>query len=290
MATQSKSGLLLLVPFFALLLLFWVIPIVGGALMSFHSNTVYGEPRFVGLENFYRLLTDPDYWTSLKNTGVYLLGSILIILPLALGLALLLRKCLPVLKPALSFILLMPGLTPPTVLAILFLLVFHGRHGMLNQLLIMPWDLPPIRWLIDPDFILPALLLQGFWRWTGFICFFFLTALDALPREYFEIAKLEGSKGWQTLRHVILPLVRHVIFFAAIYLFIDAIALFAGAYVLLGGSGGTLNAGLLLVNYSYQKFSFGEFGLATAAGLSVLPLMLLLLWLLLIYSSSRKAR
>jgi ABC-type sugar transport system permease subunit len=83
-------------------------------------------------------------------------------------------------------------------------------------------------------------------------------------------------------------LVRHVVLFAAIYLFIDAIALFSGAYVLLGGSGGTLNAGLLLVNYSYQKFSFGQFGLATAAGLSVLPVMLLLLWLLLIRSVSRR--
>ena len=288
MAARSQSGLLLLVPFFALLLLFWGIPLGGGALMSVQSNTVYGEARFVGLENFARLFTDPDYWTALKNTAVYLLGSAFFILPLALSLALLLRRCFPALKPVLSFTLLMPGLTPPTVLAILFLLVFHGKHGLLNQFLTQPWGLPPIRWLIDPDFILPALLIQGLWRWTGFISFFFLTALDALPREYFEIAKLEGSKGWQTLWHVTLPLVRHVVLFAAIYLFIDAIALFSGAYVLLGGSGGTLNAGLLLVNYSYQKFSFGQFGLATAAGLSVLPVMLLLLWLLLIRSVSRR--
>ena len=289
MATRSRSGLLLLVPFFALLLLFWGIPLGEGALMSVQSSTVYGEARFVGLENFAYLLEDPDYWTALKNTAVYLLVSALLILPLAFGLALLLRRCLPALKPVLSFTLLLPGLTPPTVLAILFLLVFHGKHGLLNQFLTLPWGLPTIRWLIDPDFILPALLIQGVWRWTGFICFFFLTALDALPHEYFEIAKLEGSRAWQTLRHVTLPLVRHVVLFATIYLFIDAIALFSGAYVLLGGSGGTLNAGLLLVNYSYQKFSFGQFGLATAAGLSVLPVMLLLLWLLLIRSASRKA-
>jgi ABC-type sugar transport system permease subunit len=156
------------------------------------------------------------------------------------------------------------------VLALLFLLVFHGREGLLNQLFVEPLGLESVNWLRDPDFILPALVMQGVWRWTGFVTFFFLAGMEAIPKALYEAAHLETNSRWRVFWSVTLPQLRPVVLFSAVYLMVDAFATFSGAYV--------LDAGLLLVSYTYQQaFTFGQFGMAAAMTVSVAPLLLGLL-------------
>lgn len=270
----------LLAPFIAAFALFWIAPLLGGVRLALHSNELVGETRFVGAENFRRLADDPSYFRALRNTALFTLCSISLIVPLALACAQALRLTYARARPVLTFLLLLPGLTPPAVLALLFLLVFHGREGLLNQLFVMPLGFAPINWLRDPDWILPALVLQSVWRWTGMITFFLLAGMEAIPRPLFEAAHLETRSRWRVFRAVTLPLLRPVLVFSAVYLAVDACAMFSGAYVLLGGSGGTADAGLLLVSYVYQQaFTFGNFGTAAAASVSVAPVLLALLWL-----------
>ncbi|HAV64727.1 MAG TPA: hypothetical protein DCY13_20465, partial [Verrucomicrobiales bacterium] len=164
------------------------------------------------------------------------------------------------------------------VMALLFLLVFHGRSGLLNQWFVIPFGLAPIDWLKNPDWILPALVIQAAWRWLGMITFFLLAGRESLPRPLYDVAALETSRRWPVFRRVTVPLLRHVIVFVCVYLVVDAFAMFSGAYILLGGSGGTADAGLLLINYSYQQaFSFGKFSTAAAMSLAVAPALLVLL-------------
>jgi len=278
-----NSPLWLLAPFLAFFALFWLAPLIGGAKLSLESNGLFGPPEFAGLANYRAVLDDPRFFKALRNTLTYTLASIVAIVPLALWLAEALHRCWPRLKGVLSFVLLLPGLTPPAVLALLFLLVFHGRNGLLNQLFVMPLGFAPIDWLRDPGWIMPALVIQAAWRWLGMITFFLLAGRESLPRPLYEVAALETNRSWPVWRGVTLPLLRHVIVFVCIYLAVDAFAMFAGAYVLLGGSGGTADAGLLLVNYTYQQaFSFGRFGTAAAMSLTVAPLLLVVLGLALI--------
>ena len=284
----TNSPLWLLTPFFALFALFWLAPLIGGIKLSLQSNTLFGTPEFVGFANYHAVLDDPRFFKALHNTLTYTLASIVVIVPLALLLAEALHRCWPRLKGVLSFILLLPGLTPPAVLALLFLLVFHGRNGLLNQWFVLPLGFAPIDWLKNPTWIMPALVIQAAWRWLGMITFFLLAGRESLPRPLYEAAALETNRRWPVFLRVTLPLLRHVIVFVCVYLAVDAFAMFSGAYVLLGGSGGTADAGLLLINYTYQQaFTFGKFGTAAAMSLAVAPLLLVVFGLCLMGKGRR---
>lgn len=278
-ASPGRRVSWLLAPYFLLFTLFWLLPLIGGVRLSLESNVLFGDAEFVGLKHYRDLIGDGRFLKALVNTALFAAGGMLIILPLALLLAQALKTTHRRLRPWLMFALLVPGLTPPVVLALLFLLVFHGEAGLLNQWFVLPLGGTAINWLKDPSFILPALVLQSVWRWTGFITFFFVSAMNAVPTALYEAAHLETDSRWLIWRSVTLPRLRPVIFFAAIYLTIDAFSLFSGAYVLLGGSGGTADAGLLLVTYIYhQAFVLGQFATASAVSVLIAPLLLALLW------------
>jgi len=283
-----NSPLWLVSPYFAMFAVFWLAPLLGGVWLSLEDGRNV-EGGFGGLTNYRAVLADPRFFKALGNTLTYTVASIVVIVPLALLLAEALHRCWPRLKGVLSFVLLLPGLTPPAVLALLFLLVFHGRNGVLNQLFVVPFGLAPIDWLRDPHWIMPALVLQAAWRWVGMITFFLLAGRESLPRPLYEAAALETSRRWPVFLTVTLPLLRHVIVFVCVYLVVDAFAMFSGAYVLLGGSGGTADAGLLLINYTYQQaFTFQEFARAAAMSLTVAPMLIGLLGVALL--GGRKVR
>ncbi len=285
---------LLLLPFFAFFVFFWVMPLVGGLRLSLHSNTLVEESEYVGLQHYQELREDPKFEKAIRNNIIYTGACIVVILPLSALLAYWLQSAWKRVRPGLTFMLLLPGLTPPAVLALLFLLVFHGKEGVLNQMFVMPFsrdgvindlfhlhfNARPINWLKDPNFIMPALVLQAVWRWTGFVTFFFLAGMEAIPKSLYEAAYLETNDRWKVFQRVTLPLLQPVVLFCAVYLVVDAFAMFSGAYMLLGGSGGTADAGLLMVSYSYQQaFTYGNFGTAAAMSLMVAPALLALLWL-----------
>lgn len=306
---RSSLGWLLL-PFFTSLILFWLIPLSTGLKRSLHEDPAAIAAHSTGapasgltLKNYRDLWADSQYRKAFANTLVYGTSSILIIIPLAFFLAHLLQLSHRSLRSLLTFGLVLPALAPPVILGILFLMVFHGRFGLLNTLCVYPLQQAlqmlqdggagpvPIHWLKDPAFIMPAMILQGVWHWTGFIALFFLCGLEAIPKTYYEAARLEGASWLQTIRLVSFPYLKPVIVFAIVYLLIDAFAMFSGAYALLGGSGGTDNAGLLLVSYAYfTGFKFHEPAYASAISLSVVPLMLVVIGIVLIIASRREAK
>jgi len=276
-ATKATGGVgwapfILLFPFLFFLSLFWLLPLLGGVKMSLESNGL-GAEEFVGFENYYALANDERYFKSISNSFIYTFASAFLIVPLSLWLAHLLQSTFQRLRPFLTFGLLLPALTPPSVLATLFLMVFHGREGLLNQLFILPIGLAPINWLKDPNFILLGLVLQTVWRWTGFMTFFIMAGMEGIPKTYYEAAKLVTSSRWNQFVYVTLPQLRSVLIFVSIYLFIDGFSLFSGAFILLGGSGGTADAGLLTISYVFQKTRFFEYGSAAAISISLLPIM-----------------
>jgi ABC-type sugar transport system permease subunit len=278
----SRPPFLLLAPFFAALAMFWLVPLARGVMISLETNVLFGEPAFAGLAHYRWLASDSRYWHALRNTVLYCGMVLLVVLPLSLLLAHVLRRAYPGVRGVLQFCLLLPGLTPPLVLALLYLLVFHGPQGLLNMVFLQPFGLPNLDWITDPRLIKFSLVLLMLWRWTGFMTLIFLSGLEGVPRAYHDAARSEGASAWQRLRLVTLPVLRPVTAFAAAFLLLDTFVLFEGAYVLLGGSGGTLDAGLLLVSYAYfTAFTLGHFGTAAAMSFSSLPLLLLALFAIL---------
>jgi ABC-type sugar transport system permease subunit len=269
----------LLVPFFLLYGAFWLVPLLRGGWLSLSDERLLGGGAFIGLANYGRLVQDSRFTLALFNTALYGLGVVLVVVPLALGLALLLLRAPKRLREGCQLLLLLPSLVAPAALAIFFLLVFNGPDSLLNSLLTF-LGLPAIDWLQDPWAIRGALVLQGVLRWTGLMTFIVAAGLSGLPRVFDEMARLEGATSLQRLRHITLPLLRPLLAFVVLFLLFDAFVLFDGAYTLLGGSGGAGDAGLLLVTYSYSTaFSGGELGYAAALSYALTPLLALFVWL-----------
>ena len=269
----------LLLPFLALWVLFWVVPLFLGvdlALQNPDSGFAISENReieYVGLENFERTIGDRKFHKALSNSLKYVLGSVICIIPLAFVLAVALFELPRLYRGILAFCLLIPGLALPGAMSKLFYLFFHGREGALNQYVIIPLGMDPINWMMDPAFIMPSLVMQSVWRWTGVVALFFLCALEGIPSWHFEVAKLEGMKSMSRIRLILVPGVRNLALFVGVFLVVDGVASFSGAYTLLGGSGGMMDAGLLLVTYVYQVAfpgGSGRFDLPGAAAMSLL--------------------
>jgi len=268
-------------PFFLCAALFWAAPLGEGLWMSLQSDTRWGESHFIGLKHFADLRNDARYWEALFNTLRLSAVATLVSLTLAIVLAAGIRNSAKPLRGPLSFALMIPGLCPPSVMAVLFLLLFHGKSGLLNRWFVTPLGFEPINWLSDPDFILQAIMIQSIWRWTGFMSFFVGRAWDALPKDVLEAGLLDGASAWSRFWRICFPMMSPTLVFCAVYLVVDCFAQFAGSYVLLGGSGGTNDAGLLLVSYAYQKAFLGSgFGSAAAVSLSAVPWLLGILALL----------
>ncbi|HEY6554051.1 MAG TPA: sugar ABC transporter permease, partial [Vicinamibacteria bacterium] len=201
------------------LLAFWIVPLLLAVRMSLLSDTLYGPSHFVGMAHYRSLVEDERFRTALWNTARHALVSIASILPLGLGLALLLQQVRGRAQGLFRFCLLLPALTPPLVLGFLFVLVFSGRHGLLNTAVLQPLGVPALDWLKDPVVIPVSLLLQAIWRWTGFVTLVLLAGIEAIPRAYVEMARAEGARSYAVFRDVTLPELRPLLAFCAVMLF-----------------------------------------------------------------------
>ena len=269
---RSKIPYRLIIPFAFAYLMFWFIPLLRGLSISLKSNEIYGSTRFVGLDNYYALFSDERFLHAIRNTFVFAFWSILLIIPLSVLLAMALNKTYSPLKKILSFCLVLPGLTPPSVLALLFLFIFNGRYGILNAWIIHPITGITVDWIKDPHYIKTSLVIQEIWRWLGFITIYVMVSIENIPRNYYHIAASEGAGPLKQFFTISLPLLKSTLLYLAFFIFLDAFVLFEGAYVLLGNSGGTEDAGLLLITYIYHNaFALGKFGYASAMSFSFVP-------------------
>ena len=228
-------------------------------------------------DNYSKVLKDKNFHKACLNNLKYTSSVIIIVLPLALFLSYIFNNIKSDrFKYFFLFLLLLPGLIPPSIMGVLFNLTFNGRNGILNQVFILPFDGKIIHWMKDPNYIMTSLVIQAVWRWLGFITLFILCALEGVPKNILEAAKMEGANKFRSFMSIELPYIKHVLIFCAAFLFIDTVSLFSGSYSLLGNSGGTANAGLVISNYSYGFTSFRQYNLASTVSIMILPVLMLL--------------
>jgi ABC-type sugar transport system permease subunit len=269
---------LFLAPFVLSFLIFGTYPIVRSVTLSFYITSGPEAQHFVGLDNYLHLLQDPDFWTAVRNTATFALGSVLLQLPLSLGLALLLNRADIRGRNVFRFIFFSPNLMGLVFSALLFMLILAPRFGLLNAALHALFGLPSTtRWLSTPGLVMPALIMVALWLYTGFNMVYFLAALQAVDGELYEAATIDGAGRWAQFWHVTLPGIRPVLIFVVVLSTIGSFQLFELAFLLLGNSSGPDQAGLTIVMYLYQNgFLGGDLGYAAAIGWT-LALMVLLL-------------
>lgn len=281
MTSRRLAPYLFISPFFVGYAIFFVYPTLWALYLSFfRKDGVASTPTFVGFRNYLSLLSDELFIKALTNTSYYAAGSIFIIVPAALGLALVLVAPRLPWREFFRFFFFSPNITAGVVVAIIFRLVFESEYGLLNNYILAPLGLEPVRWLREPAAIMPAIILMGLWRYTGINALYFMAGLQNIPTEIKEAAVIDGATRWQLFRHITLPLLRPVMIFVLTFAIIGSYNLFGEPAVLLGAEGGPRNAGLFMTMYLYVTgFRFLKLGYAAAIGYA-LALIILLLTLL----------
>jgi len=267
-----------LTPFVLSFLIFGAYPIVRSMILSLYITSGPEAQQFVGLDNYLHLLQDPDFWTAFRNTATFALGSILLQLPLSLGLAILLNRRDLRGRNVFRFIFFSPNLMGLVFSALLFMLILAPKFGLLNATLNALFGLPlTTRWLSTPDLVMPALIMVALWLYTGFNMVYFLAALQSVDGELYEAATIDGAGRWSQFWHVTLPGIKPVLIFVVVLSTIGSFQLFELAFLLLGNGSGPDQAGLTIVMYLYQNgFLGGDLGYAAAIGWTLAGMVLIL--------------
>src|SRR5262245_48437445 len=187
-----------LAPYLLLTAVFFVLPLVNAGVLAFYETNGPKSRIFVGLANFQFLLTDTMFHTALRNTTVFALSSVLIQLPLSMGLALLLNSGNDRAKSWLRLILFSPNLVGQIFVGILFTCLFIPRYGLVNRTLhaLVRWGLEE-QWLRNPALVMPALILASLWLWVGFNMIYFLAGLQAVDKNLEEAARIDGASPFR---------------------------------------------------------------------------------------------
>lgn len=269
MNTSPKSRLipyLFLAPFLLGFLLFTVYPLIKSVDLSMHQTFGPRSSRYVGMDNFRFLLSDPLFWKAVRNTTVFTLGSVFVQLPCSLGLAMLLNR--PNLKGRAFFRLIFfsPSLVGLVFVAMIFSTLLEKRTGLINVLLnrLIGFDVE-FPWM--EQYVMSALILASLWMYVGFNMVYFLAALQNVSRDLVEAAIVDGANAWHRFLHVTIPAIRPVASFVILLSIIGSFQLFELPWILLNSGGGPENRGLTIVMYLYQTgFQTGDLGYASAIG------------------------
>ncbi|NQT87829.1 sugar ABC transporter permease [bacterium] len=255
-------------PFAVIFSVFGLYPLIKSAWLSFYMTSGPRSQVFVGLDNFRFLFSDADFGKAVWNTTVFAVFSVCFQLPLSLGLALLMNRRKLFGKNFFRLVFFSPRLVGMVFVAVLFSVIFLPQFGLLNRVLnfLIGLDVNT-KWLSNARLVMPALVLTSLWMYVGFNMIYFLAALQAVDKNLYDAAKVDGASAFQQFVHVTLPGIKPVAIFVVVLSTIGSFQLFELPYLMLNQSGGPENAGLTVVMYLYQNgFEVGDLGYASAIG------------------------
>lgn len=230
-------------------------------------------PQWVGLKNFQKLLSDKVFWQTLRNTFLYLIGVVPILVIVPLGLAILVNQKLRGIR-WFRIAYYTPVIISMVVAGIAWK-ALYASDGILNQLLKIVGFTDGIPWLTSPDLALWSVMLVTIWKGLGYYMVIYLAGLQGIPVDLYEAAAIDGSDGWQKHWDITIPLMRPYLSLVAVISSISAMKVFEEVYIMT--QGGPLNHSKTVVYYVYEKaFQDLEINYASAIGL-VLFLFILIL-------------
>ncbi|TAG92392.1 MAG: sugar ABC transporter permease [Oscillatoriales cyanobacterium] len=255
---------------------FLIYPIAYLFYLSFTSGSFTRSGiHFIGLKNYWRLVTNPDFWQVLQNTIYFATFTVIPSIVIPLGLAVLLNRSFAW-RGILRTAYFVPSITSLVAVGLGWRWLFQA-DGPVNGLLIAI-GLNPIPWLSSTVWAMPVIILLSIWKQLGFNMVVFLAGLQAIPVNRYEAAELDGADAWQQFWYITLPGLRSTLVFATVTTAIFTLRSFEQVYVITGG--GPLNSTNLLVYYIYdQAFSQFDFGYAAAAATLLMAVALGLVYL-----------
>jgi len=273
---RSYAGWIFVAPALIAMAVFFVVPVATALAMSFTDFDIYAladlaNLRFVGFDNYGRLLHTPLFWQALLNTLYFVVLGVPLSIVASLGAALLLHSPLARLKAFYRTALFAPVVTTLVAVAIVWRYLLHPRYGWLNYML-AAFGIDPIDWLGDPHWAMPAIILLSVWKNFGYNMIILLAALQAVPTELYEAARIDGASAWRQLRDITLPALAPVLLLVSVLTMAGHFQLFAEPYVMT--QGGPAQRTLTVLYFMYEEgFKWWSLGSASAVAFVLFAIM-----------------
>nr|WP_245746319.1 sugar ABC transporter permease [Evansella caseinilytica] len=255
-----------------LISIFYFYPMVSALLLSFQSGAGTNLD-FVGLDNYIRLFGDPTFLAAVKNTVIYLLIQVPLMIFLALLISVLLNDKKLLAKGWFRTAIFLPCVTSLVAYSVIFKYMF-GTDGLINVMLLnLSIVSQPIQWLTDPFWAKVTIIIAITWRWTGYNMIFYLSSLQNIDSSIYEAAKIDGASVVQRFFKITIPLLKPIILFTSITSTIGTLQLFDEVMNITGGGPG--NATLTISQYIYNlSFKYTpDFGYAATVSYAIVVLI-----------------
>jgi len=264
-------------PALLIITVFFFVPVLAALIVSLTDFDLYAladirNLRFVGLGNYRHLLHAPDFWRAVANTGYFVAVGVPLSLAASLASALLVNSRLAYLAAFFRTAFFAPVVTTLVAVAVVWRYLLHTRYGLLNYAL-AHIGIHPIDWLGDPHWALPAIILFAVWKNFGYNMVIFLAALQSIPTDLYEAARLDGASLWQEFRRITLPMLRPTLLLVSILTVAGYFQLFAEPYVMT--QGGPLQSTVSVLYFMYEE-GFKWWNLGSASAVAFLLFLMIL--------------
>ncbi len=263
-------------PFILFFLLFFLYPILYTGQMSLYSQRGFAPPQFSGFYNYAQLNND-YFLTACKISAQYTFWTCLILIPLPLIFANMLNSG-SVRKPnMMKSALFIPALTSVVMAGLFFRYAFSANPDAIFNAVLRAFGLPQQDWLAKQGTTMLVLVVFCCWKWMGVNVIYYFSALQSVPADLYESAKIDGASAYRQFVHITVPSVRNTIIYVLTISIYGGFSMFAESYTLFNSARTPGDIGATVVSYIYsQGFNRNNFGLASAAGIVLLLIVLLI--------------
>lgn len=263
---ETSAALAFLSPWLIGFAVFTAWPLGYSLYLSLTDYDVINDPSFVGVDNYAQIFSDPKVVLALQNTFLFTAMQVPVHVVVSLLIALLLNQAARRSAGIFRTLFFLPKMTPAVAVGILFLLLFNGQNGLINTVLGFLGINGPA-WTTDPAWVKPGLVLMSAWS-VGTSVIILLAALQSVPRELVESARIDGAGPLRITTSITLPMISPPLFFIVIVNTIASLQTFDEAYTAFFGAGNTTysnDAALFYVIYLFQQaFQYLHMGYASA--------------------------
>jgi len=276
MSSKMKSTLIgwsFVMAAVVLICTFYFYPMIQALILSFQSGTGTNL-TFVGLENYTRLLSDSTFWTAVKNTFIYLIIQVPVMIVLALFLSVLLNDRTLKWKGIYRTAMFLPAVTSLVAYSVIFKYLF-SNDGLINTML-LKFSLVPeaVNWLTDPFWAKVTIIIAITWRWTGYNMIFYLSALQNVDQSIYEAAKMDGASAFQQFFKITIPMLKPIILFTSITSTIGTLQLFDEIMNITKGGPGNATASISQYIYNLSFKYTPDFGYAATVSYFIVLLII----------------
>lgn len=238
-------------------IIFIAFPILSSLVISFTDWDLVSSIQFTGIDNYIRLAKDPGFWLAFKNTFLFILGYIPIVMVLGLGCALLLNKKMRF-RALFRAIYFLPVVTSWVAVSLVWKWLYNPNYGLINYILSVIGITGP-QWLHDPSTAMIGIILTSAWKDIGFVMVLFLGGLQSISSSYYEAASIDGAGRFRKFWSITMPLLTPTTFFVTIISLINSFQVFDQVMIMTeGGPGGATTVAVQnIYNHAFRYFEMG---------------------------------